>query len=185
MQAYPEVPWFWYAGVGVASTVFLLVSIEIYPTQLPIWAAAFAVVLSLVLAIPLGMLQAITNQSVNLQVMHELIIGYILPGKPIANSIFKGVALMGSHQAVAFAGDLKLGHYMKIPPRMMFSVQLLSAILSTCVAVGVQEWMFTTIPDFCEPTQKDHFICPSTNIFATASFLWGAIGPNRMFAADT
>lgn len=39
--------------------------------------------------IPIGMIQAITNQQVGLNVVTELIIGYALPGRPIAMMMFK------------------------------------------------------------------------------------------------
>lgn len=39
--------------------------------------------------IPIGMIQAITNQQVGLNVITELIIGYGLPGRPVAMMMFK------------------------------------------------------------------------------------------------
>lgn len=114
MQRYAEVPTWWYYIVGVVSTIFIFVAIEIFPTRLPIWAAAVALAISAIAAIPLAMLQAISNQHVALQVVEEMIAGYALPGRPVANIVFKAIAYTGSAQGVAFAGDLKLGHYMKV-----------------------------------------------------------------------
>ncbi|KAJ3513061.1 hypothetical protein NLJ89_g3166 [Agrocybe chaxingu] len=85
MQYYPEVPMWWYGIVGVIAFAFLCTAIELTPTQLPIWAAVVGIVLAAILTVPLAMLQAITNQQVPTQVMHELIVGYMLPGRPIAN----------------------------------------------------------------------------------------------------
>ena len=56
MQAYPEVPMWWYIVVGVVSFALFCVSIEIYPTQLPIWAAVFGVVISSFVSLPLAIL---------------------------------------------------------------------------------------------------------------------------------
>lgn len=50
--------------------------------------------------------------------------GVILPGRPIANVCFKTYGYMSMAQAVSFLSDFKLGHYMKIPPRSMFLVQV-------------------------------------------------------------
>ena len=50
--------------------------------------------------------------------------GYLLPGKPIANVCFKTYGYISMTQAVSFLNDFKLGHYMKIPPRSMFVVQV-------------------------------------------------------------
>ncbi|KAH7915147.1 OPT oligopeptide transporter [Hygrophoropsis aurantiaca] len=182
MQAYPEVPQLWYAILGCAMIILLFVAIEIFPTELPVWAACVAMALAALLSVPVGMLQAITNQQIALQVLHELAGGYMLPGKPVANMIFKAVAYIGTNQAVGFSGDLKLGHYMKVPPRLMFCAQVMAAFISSFVVIIVQNWMFANVVDICQPTQSDGFICPSTGAFATASLIWGGVGPARLFS---
>ncbi|TFK28466.1 OPT superfamily oligopeptide transporter [Coprinopsis marcescibilis] len=183
MQAYRDVPSWWYIIVGVLAFIFLVIAIEVNPgTQLPIWALFLACGLGLVLALPLAMLQAITNQQVPTQVMHELIIGYILPGRPMANMVFKGLAFNAANQAVGFSGDLKLGHYMKIPPRVMFSIQMVAAIISCFLVTGMQTWMLDNIPDVCTPMQKDGFRCPGSTTFFTASVIWGGVGPAKLFS---
>ncbi|KAF7320173.1 OPT oligopeptide transporter [Mycena kentingensis (nom. inval.)] len=181
MQRYAEVPGWWYIVVGVLSTVFIFVAIEIFPTRLPIWAAALALIIAILAAIPLAMLQAITNQHVALQVVEEMIIGYALPERPIANIVFKTIAYTGTAQGVAFAGDLKLGHYMKIPPRTMFTIQMVACVLTCFVVTGVQSWMLSNIEGICTPDAPNFFVCPSTRVFGTASITWGGIGPARLF----
>jgi OPT family small oligopeptide transporter len=182
MQRYSEVPAWWYILVGVLSTIFIFIAIEIFPTRLPIWAAALALFIATIAAIPLAMLQAITNQHVALQVVEEMIAGYALPGRPVANIVFKAISYTGTAQGVAFAGDLKLGHYMKIPPRMMFIIQLVAAVITCFVVTIVQSWMFANVAGICTPDAPDNFVCPSTNVFATASLTWGGIGPARLFS---
>ena len=66
------------------------------------------------------MIQAITNQQVGLNVITELIIGYALPGRPIAMMMFKTWGYITMAQALTFTSDFKLGHYMKVPPRYIF-----------------------------------------------------------------
>ena len=56
--------------------------------------------------------------------------GIIYPGRPIANVCFKTYGYMSMAQAVSFLNDFKLGHYMKIPPRSMFIVQVTSPTFS-------------------------------------------------------
>ncbi|KAG9314623.1 OPT oligopeptide transporter [Chiua virens] len=183
MQAYPEVPQWWYALLGVIMLIWLFVAVEIFPTELPIWGVCLALFFAALLSIPVGMIQALTNQSIGLTVMYELIAGYIFPGKPVAVMIFKATAYAGTNQAVGFAGDMKLGHYMKIPPRLMFAAQVIAAFISSIVVTLVQNWMFANIVDICQPHQPDFFTCPSTTVFATSSLLWGGIGPQRIFGA--
>jgi OPT family small oligopeptide transporter len=182
MQAYPEVPQLWYAILGFTALILLIITVEIFPTQFPIWALFLALFLAALLAIPVGMLQAITNQQITLQVMHEMLAGYMIPGRPVANMIFKCVAFIGTNQAVGFSADLKLGHYMKVPPRVMFMAQVVAAFVSCFVVTLVQDWMFANITDFCTPKQANGFTCPSTGTFATASMIWGGVGPGRLFS---
>jgi hypothetical protein len=66
-----------------------------------------------------------------MNVIYELIAGYMLPGHPIANMIFKTVAYTTTNQTINFAADLKLGHYMKIPPRIMFTIQIIGTVITS------------------------------------------------------
>jgi hypothetical protein len=63
-------------------------------------------------------------QTPGLNVITEYAMGLIRPGYPIANVCFKVYGYMSMSQAVAFLSDFKLGHYMKIPPKSMFLVQV-------------------------------------------------------------
>ncbi|KAI5123225.1 hypothetical protein M0805_001314 [Coniferiporia weirii] len=181
MSVYPEVPHYWYGAIALIAFIFAVITIEVFDTKLPVWALVLALVVALVFLVPVGMIQAITNQTVALQVLAELIVGYALPGRPVAMMIFKTFSFISLTQAIAFLGDLKLGHYMKIPPRTMYFAQCIATVISVFVVVGVQAWMFQNIPDLCSAEQADHFICPSTSVFATSALLWGGIGPKRLF----
>ena len=59
-----------------------------------------------------------------LNAITEYMMGLIYPGRPIANISFKVYGYMSMNQAVSFLNDFKLGHYIKIPPRSMFLVQV-------------------------------------------------------------
>ena len=50
----------------------------------------------------------------NNSVITELIIGYALPGKPVAMMMFKTFGYITMTQALQFTSDFKLGHYMKV-----------------------------------------------------------------------
>jgi OPT family small oligopeptide transporter len=182
MSKYPQVPEWWYAIIFLSMFVFGVISIEVWHTDLPVWAFILALIISFVYTIPIGMIQAITNQQVGLNVITELIIGYALPGRPVAMMMFKTWGYITMAQALQFTSDFKLGHYMKVPPRPMFWCQVIATIIGGTVQLGVQAWMFTNIPGICDPTQPDGFICPSTEVFGTASIIWGVIGPARQFS---
>ena len=85
------------------------------------------------------MLMAIANQQVGLQAIHEMITGCMLSGRPVANAIYNAIAQMGMTSAVAFAGDMKLRHYRKVPPRIMFSVQIVATTIGCILVTLVQD----------------------------------------------
>ena len=65
------------------------------------------------------------SQQPGLNVITEYVFGYVYPGNPVANVCFKTFGYISMGQSVSFLNDFKLGHYMKIPPRSMFIVQVL------------------------------------------------------------
>jgi hypothetical protein len=85
-------------------------------------------------------------------------------------------------QALQFTSDMKLGHYMKVPPRSMFWCQIIATVVAGTTQLGIQQWMFAHIEDICDPHQKDRFICADTEVFFVASVVWGVIGPIRQFS---
>jgi OPT family small oligopeptide transporter len=130
MRAYPEVPSWWYIAVFIIS--FAASFGVIYgwkEIQLPWWGLILAIIIPIVFVLPIGIIQAVTNQQPGLNIITELIIGFALPGRPIANVTFKTYGYISMYQCLLFVGDLKLGHYMKIPPRAMFWAQFAGEIL--------------------------------------------------------
>lgn len=66
------------------------------------------------------------KQTPGLNIITEYIMGYLYPGRPVANMCFKVYGYISMQQALTFLQDFKLGHYMKIPPRTMFMAQVSS-----------------------------------------------------------
>jgi OPT family oligopeptide transporter len=126
---------------------------------------------ALIYTVPIGLIQATTNQQVGLNVITELIIGYALPGRPIAVMLFKTWGSNTMWQALDFTLDFKLGHYMKVSHRPMFWCQTVATVVASTVQVSVQEWMFSNIEDLCSPDQRDGFTCPYTTVFGTVSIV--------------
>ncbi|KAF8267603.1 OPT oligopeptide transporter protein-domain-containing protein [Lactarius quietus] len=185
MSVYKEVPDWWYLTIfSFEGTMFGfgVAAIEIWNADLPVWAFILALIIGFASTIPIGIITAMTNQEIGLNVITELIIGYLLPGRPIAMMMFKAWGYITMSQALNLAAAFKLGHYMKIPPRPMFFCQVVATVISGTVQLGVQAWLFSNVEDICSPNQKDGFSCPNTNVFGNASIIWGVIGPQRIFA---
>lgn len=68
--------------------------------------------------------------SIGLNVVSELVGGFVVPGQATAMNMFKAYGCMGLNNALQFAKDLKLGHYAHIPPRSMFRAQIIATLVS-------------------------------------------------------
>ncbi len=63
-------------------------------------------------------------QRPGLNIITQLLIGYLYPGKPLASMTFLTYGYISMTHALSFVGDFKLGNYMKIPPKSMFITQV-------------------------------------------------------------
>lgn len=93
----------------------------------------FTTGISLVLIVPVGMLTAISNNEIGLNVLCEMIGGFISPGKALAVNMFKAYGTLTLVQAIGFLDALKMGHYVKIPPRAMFRAQTIPTLFSVII----------------------------------------------------
>ncbi|EPQ27337.1 uncharacterized protein PFL1_05259 [Pseudozyma flocculosa PF-1] len=181
MRHYPECPDWWYAVLFLGSFALAVIMIEVYDTGMPVWALLISVLIPTVYILPIGFVYAMTGQAIGTNLIAEFAAGYLMPGRPLPNMIFKAFALQGLLGGLVFVQDLKLGHYMKIPPRLTFAAQLMGTVLAAFVQLGVKEWMFSNISNICDPSEPHRFTCPHISVFYTASLIWGVIGPDRMF----
>ncbi|CAG8685685.1 9482_t:CDS:10, partial [Racocetra persica] len=108
MSVYPEVPNYWYIAI-----FFIMLTIAIilgYTTEanLPWWALLLSVSMAIIMLLPIGIIQAISNWHLGLNVITELVCGFILPGNPIGNVYFKTYGHISLTQCLLFIQDLKL-----------------------------------------------------------------------------
>ncbi|KIK62055.1 hypothetical protein GYMLUDRAFT_42505 [Collybiopsis luxurians FD-317 M1] len=184
MSRYPQVRGWYYACVFVVTFAMACLCISLWPTGMTIWQLIVALTIAGALVLPIAMIQAVTNRQVPMNVFTELIAGFLLPGHPVAMMMYT-FGYITTFQAISFTQDFKLGHYMKVPPRVMFWAQILSTLIAGLVQLGVQRWLFTHIPDMCSKDQKDNFTCQNVQVFGTASIIWGVIGSNLQFTKGT
>ncbi|KAB8220940.1 OPT oligopeptide transporter protein-domain-containing protein [Aspergillus novoparasiticus] len=182
MHAYNDVPDWWYGILTVIVLGLGVLTVRYWDTELPVWG--FLVVcfgMGVVLILPEGILQGTTNQRVFLNIITELIAGYAYPGSAIANTMVKCYGYNSIKHAMDFAQDLKMGQYMKIPPRALFAGQIYASIIATMTQTGVLRWMMGHISRLCDPKNPNRFTCNGSKVMYNASIIWGTIGPQRMF----
>ncbi|KAF7525202.1 hypothetical protein G7054_g11180 [Neopestalotiopsis clavispora] len=161
MRKYKEAPTWWYMSLFVIMLGLGFVTVLAYPTNLNWWSFLLAVGISFTFSLPIGIIQAVTNNQIGLNVLTEFVYGYIQPGRPLALMIFKTFGYITMSQALSFVSDLKFGHYMKIPPRTMFMSQVVATTFSCFIQIAVLNFALNNIE---------------------ASVIWGLIGPARIFS---
>ncbi|XP_042450206.1 oligopeptide transporter 5-like [Zingiber officinale] len=123
-----------------------------------------------------------------INILTEIVIGYIMPGNPLASVVFKTYGCTSMGQAINFLSDFKLGHYMKIPPRSMFIAQLAGSVIANASYFGTAWWLLSDVPHICETNllpKGSPWTCPSDTVFFSSSVIWGVVGPRRMFGPDS
>ncbi|XP_077236614.1 oligopeptide transporter 1-like [Tasmannia lanceolata] len=185
---YEAVPQWWFHLIFVVVFALSVLTCEGFgkQMQLPFWGVILACALALVFTLPIGIITATTNQTPGLNVITELIIGYLYPGRPLANMAFKTYGYISMIQALTFLSDFKLGHYMKIPPKSMFLVQLVGTVVASSSYFGTAWWLLTSVKNICHQDLLpvgSPWTCPGDDVFYNASIIWGVVGPLRMFGS--
>ncbi|KAG0005143.1 hypothetical protein BGZ80_010275 [Entomortierella chlamydospora] len=187
MSIYPEVPQIWYAIFYIIMLALSIFVCEEYKLQLPWWGVILAAAIGWIMSLPICAMQAITGFSPGLNIITELICGYMLPGKPLANMTFKCYGYMAMYQCQNFLQDLKLGVYMKIPPRSMFIAQFWGTVVGGILNYYTMLVIIDVHRAYLDGTDQDPnglWTGVSTQIYWGSALIYGALGPRRMFSSD-
>ncbi|KAK1292800.1 Oligopeptide transporter 5 [Acorus calamus] len=177
---YKQVPQWWFHIILVLMMGVSLLACEGFgkQLQLPYWGLFLAFGMAVLFTLPVGVIKATTNQAPGLNIITELVIGFLYPGRPLANVAFKTYGYISMDQAITFLTDFKLGHYMKVPPRSMFVVQLVGTVIANTAYFLTAWWLLETVPDICNPAllpKGSPWTCPSDEVFYNASIIWGLV----------
>jgi len=181
MASYPEVPEWWFLICLLFAIGMGCAAISGWQTYTSVGVVFYGIALCLLFVVPIGIIKAITGIEVTLNVLAEFIGGSWVAGNALAMNYFKSYGYVTCAHALRFSNDLKLAHYVKIPPKHTFWAQMIATVVSSLVCTGVLNFQMNQIEGVCTSTQKDHYTCPSINIFFTAAVLWGTIGPKKVF----
>ncbi|KAI8326231.1 OPT superfamily oligopeptide transporter [Martensiomyces pterosporus] len=177
---YPPVKSWWYVAMLVAScTTAVGVGVG-GRIGVPWWGYLLSFAIAIVLVIPVGIIQAVSNRQPGLSLVAELLSGIVLQGIPTGYSILKLYGHGSLAQALSYAQDMKLGHYMKIPPRQVLLYQVVGILFSVVIQTCLFFWLIDNIPHMCQPGGYP-WVCRSTNLVYSASIIWNLIGPLKVF----
>lgn len=176
-------PEWWYMTLLVTAVACGLGGITGYETYTTAGVIFYGLALCVIFVIPFGIIKAITGVEVGLNVLAEFIGGAWVAGNALAMNYFKTYGYVTCAHTLSFANDLKLAHYVKIPPRHTFAAQVVATLLSTFICTAVLNFQMNQIPNVCTEQAPNKMTCPGINTFFTASVLWGTIGPTKIFGS--
>ncbi|ODN97275.1 OPT family small oligopeptide transporter [Cryptococcus wingfieldii CBS 7118] len=185
MRAYRAVPSSWYLGLLAVNFGAAVILVKTTPLQMPIWALMLAMAIATLTCKSVGIITAVSNTQIGLNVLTEFVAGILMPGKPVGNVTFKCYGYMAMSQALALTSDLKLGWYTSIPPREMFCCQIIGTVIGALVNYATLESVLSSKRPYLtgalvDPTAQWTGRAPS--IFYSASIIWGAVAPARFFS---
>lgn len=98
----------WYQILLAISVFLTLSACSFGGFELAWWGVLLALTFMAIAILPLGAIEAISGQRIGVNVVAELIIGFILPGRMISVMSFKTLCYMGISQSFNFLEDLKV-----------------------------------------------------------------------------
>ncbi|KXT14950.1 hypothetical protein AC579_4388 [Pseudocercospora musae] len=123
VKHYKETPWWWFALTLLVSFVLGLVVVIKEDTTLPIWAYVVALVVGSFIAPFSNILYSRYGNGIATNNMSKMLAGLLIPERPVGNMYFAAWSHNVVECTVQLSSDLKMGDYLKIPPRVMFLTQ--------------------------------------------------------------
>ncbi|KAF9986513.1 hypothetical protein BGZ75_001733 [Mortierella antarctica] len=182
MREYPEIPGWWFGVLFLVCFVMAVMVCKTSEIRLPVYALVLALMLAAVFALPMAIIQALSSSQIGLNVLSEVVCGYLLPGNQLGNSVFKCYSYMALYQCLNLTQGFKLGHYMKVPPRHIIIAVLYGTLVGAFVNLQVLDWVLVyNRQELFEADPKSGWSFRNLDLFFSASLLWGAISPVRLF----
>ncbi|KAI8908986.1 OPT oligopeptide transporter protein-domain-containing protein [Gorgonomyces haynaldii] len=182
MKSYSDIPEWMYGVYLVVMFVLVSVVTQLTPFKLPIWAPIFGFILALLYVVPIGILTAVSGYQPGLNIITQMIMGFILPGRTIENMVFKSYGYNIMIQALDLTADLKLAHYMHISPISMVFAQGLGTLFGVLCNTGATFYVMDNMKNllYNDPNWSYNIVLT----FLNAGGIWGAISPYRFFIAS-
>ncbi|KAJ6000217.1 hypothetical protein N7481_000626 [Penicillium waksmanii] len=134
---YKETPWWWYIIVLVGSFFLGLIVVLKENITLPVWAYIVSLLVGIIIAPFSVILYSRYGNGIATNNISKMLAGLMLPGRPIGNMYFAAWSHNVITNAVNLSNDLKMGEYLKIPPRIMFLTQMYGTILGGFINYAV------------------------------------------------
>ena len=143
MMAYEDVPSWWFGLLWIGSAEVGLMTSRLAQSDLEWWAFLVAIIISSVALIFFAAMTAMFGFKLNVQPLIQMVGGYLLPGRPLANLYFATFGYNSLYQALLLLQDLKLGQYVHLAPKCTFSMQIIGTVIGCMMSYIIMEQITT------------------------------------------
>jgi OPT family oligopeptide transporter len=176
MQAYDEVPAWWFAAIWIISASVGLTTSMIAGSTLPVWAFFVAIAISAFSLVFFAALTAMFGFHQIVQPLIQMIGAYLVPGKPLANMYFATFGFNSLYQAKHLLKDMKLGQYVHLAPKCTFTMQIFGTVIGCLCSYAFMQQITTEKRDILMSIQGSNVwsgqIIHSQN---SAAIGWGGL----------
>lgn len=183
MRRYAEAPEWWYLAILLVATALGLAGTTAFETYTSPGVVFYGLALSLLFAVPVSIVKSTTGIEVPLSVFTKFLGGAFVEGNALSMNYFTAFGHATTARGVLFSENLKLGLYVKIPPRQNFAAQIVATIVSASVCTGVLSYQMNHIEGVCTPEAELSLYCRDTDSYFKSAVFWGSIGPRRIWGS--
>ncbi|KAI8608535.1 peptide transporter MTD1 [Chytriomyces sp. MP71] len=184
-SVHPEVPHWWYA-----TTMLVAFALGFYiclkDDTLPWWAYLVTVGIAVAFIPVSGLLSGITGFSPPFKTFIQLLGGFLVPGRPIANMYFTTLGANTIAEALAMTIDLKIGQYMKVAPRAVFVAQMFGGFVGALIHYVINQIVLESKRDILlDPNGDNNWSGQNIIGFNTKAITFGTLAPKILAAGGT
>lgn len=179
MRKYPEVPWFWYAGLGVATFAMAMACIYKADSGVPWYGLIVALIFAGIFLPVIGTLYCTVGYAPSIEFLIQMLGGAVIPGKPVANMYFTLYGYQPVYQGYHLLRDLKMGQYTKLPPRVTFYCQIMGSIVGAILNLVIMKVVMsnTTTREILKDVQGTNvWSGQQIQSYNSDAVAWGALG---------
>ncbi|VEU21697.1 DEKNAAC102745 [Brettanomyces naardenensis] len=179
MLKYKEVPGWWYGLLFILCFVIAIICLYCGKTGLPWYMLIFAIVLAFPLTLFLGGLYSLFGfGGTQMQTFIQMIGGFTMSQpKPLANMYFTLYGYNSVGQAFLLLNDLKVGQYVKLPPRDTFFAQILGTLIGAIFNYIMMNSIVNSQFDLLKDIEATSVVWSGQNVqqYNTQGIAWGAL----------
>jgi OPT family small oligopeptide transporter len=186
---YAQVPLWWYVALFGATFVILITIFATGHMFMPWWAYFVALGFGLVIVTPLCWLYALTNFQLAIGSFNEVLYGYMVQNiagrHPVGATTYGAIAGDIFYRAQYMLQDQKIGHYMQLPPKVVFFLQIFGELLGVPINYAAMRWILNTKMEYLNGNKTDHlhqWTGQSISLYQTNAVQYVVLGPKRTFA---